>query len=150
MEDSHFQCRRSVEISSICNPKQLRSRTSTLGTLSHPLTLTSDVRQDLPMRTRNKEYHPHATTNSIKASKDFVRTIAYRIDGKDGKNGDTRACVSTVVQPYKNFTAGWQWAGNEKIKEKVTLSTSNVTTSFQQYFKHNSSHILVHQGSLAR
>lgn len=32
-----------------------------------------------------------------------------------------------VIQAYKNFTAGWQWAGHEKIDERVTLSTSNVS-----------------------
>lgn len=32
-----------------------------------------------------------------------------------------------VVKTYKNFTTSWQWAGHEKIEEKVTLSTSNVS-----------------------
>jgi hypothetical protein len=64
-----------------------------------------------------------ASPNDIKASKDFVRCIAY---GIEGKYDDPMACVSTVVQYYKDFTGGWQWKGNPTIEEKVTLTTSNV------------------------
>jgi hypothetical protein len=44
----------------------------------------------------------------------------------EGKYNDLKACLSFIVQTYKNFTSGWQWAGNEKIDDRVTLSTSNV------------------------
>lgn len=37
------------------------------------------------------------------------------------------ACMSSVVQYYKNFTGGWQWKGHQKIAENVTRSTSNVS-----------------------
>jgi hypothetical protein len=40
---------------------------------------------------------------------------------------DPKTFLGTVVQTYKNFTTGWQWAGLEKIDERVTLSTSNVS-----------------------
>jgi hypothetical protein len=40
---------------------------------------------------------------------------------------DPDACLSSVVQTYKNFTAGWQWKGHEQINARVTLSTSNVS-----------------------
>jgi hypothetical protein len=53
-----------------------------------------------------------------------VRIIAY---GIEGRYDDIKACLSTVIQAYTNFTAGWQWASHEKIDERVTLSTSNVS-----------------------
>jgi hypothetical protein len=52
-----------------------------------------------------------------------VRIIAL---GIEGKYEDPDACLSSVVQTYKNFTAGWRWAGHEKIDDRVPLSTSNV------------------------
>jgi len=39
---------------------------------------------------------------------------------------DEWACLSTVVQAYKDFTGGWQWKGNQKIDKMVTSTTSNV------------------------
>ncbi|OCK87381.1 uncharacterized protein K441DRAFT_682617 [Cenococcum geophilum 1.58] len=65
--------------------------------------------------------HPGSTPTSIEASKDFVRIVA---PGIGGKYEDADACLSSVVQTYKNFTAGWRWAGHEKI-DRVTLSASN-------------------------
>jgi hypothetical protein len=70
--------------------------------------------------------HPGATPTSIEASKDFVRIIAY---GIESKYDDPKACLSTIVLTYKNFTSGSQWAGHGKIGERVTLSTSNVSLS---------------------
>jgi hypothetical protein len=67
--------------------------------------------------------HPSVTPNSIAASKDFMRDIAF---GMEGKYNDPKACLSSIVQTYKNFIGGWQWAGNEKIDDRVTLSTLNV------------------------
>lgn len=67
--------------------------------------------------------HPGTTPTSIEASKDFVRIITY---GIEGKYDDPNACLSSV-QTYKNFTAGWQWAGHEKIDDRAMLSTSNVS-----------------------
>ncbi len=68
--------------------------------------------------------HPGSTPNSIESSKDFVRIIAY---GVKGNYDDLKAYLSTIVQTYKNFTAGWQWARHEKINERMSLSTSNVS-----------------------
>jgi hypothetical protein len=68
--------------------------------------------------------NPDSTATSIEASKDFARIITY---GIKGKYDDPNACLSSVVQTYQNFTAGWQWAGHEKIDDGVTLSTSNVS-----------------------
>lgn len=68
--------------------------------------------------------HPEASLESIEASKDFVRCIAF---GVEGQYDDPMACMSTVVQMYKNFTCGWQWTNHPKIPDNVTLSTSNVS-----------------------
>jgi hypothetical protein len=56
--------------------------------------------------------HPDVTPNNIKASKDFMRCVAI---GIEGMYDDPDACLSSVVQTYKNFTAGWQWKGHEQI-----------------------------------
>jgi hypothetical protein len=68
--------------------------------------------------------NPGSTPTSIEASKDSARIITY---GIRGKHDDPNACLSSVVQTYKNFTAGWQWAGHEKIDDRVTLSTLSVS-----------------------
>ena len=47
--------------------------------------------------------------------------------GIEGMYDDPDACLSSVIQTYKNFTAGWQWNGHEQINGRVTLSTSNVS-----------------------
>lgn len=73
--------------------------------------------------------HPEASPESIEASKDFVRCIAF---GVEGQYDDPMACMSTVVQMYKNFTGGWQWQNHPKIPDNVTLSTSNVSTYWQK------------------
>jgi hypothetical protein len=67
--------------------------------------------------------HPEASPESIEASKDFVRCIAF---GVEGQYDDPMACMSTVVQMYKNFTGGWQWTNHPKIPDNVTLSTSKL------------------------
>ena len=56
--------------------------------------------------------HPDASPESIEASKDFVRSIAF---GVESQYDDPWACMSTVVQTYKNFTGGWLWKGQPKI-----------------------------------
>jgi hypothetical protein len=80
-------------------------------------------RHSAPSYNRYEIEHPYVTPNSIETSKDFVRNIAF---GIEGAYDDPKACLSTVVQNYKNFTAGRQWAGHQKINDAVTLSTSNV------------------------
>ena len=68
--------------------------------------------------------HPGAIPNSIEASKDFVRNIAF---GIDGMYNDSTAALGTVVQYYKDFTAGWRWKGYAMIHPRVITSTSNVS-----------------------
>jgi hypothetical protein len=75
-------------------------------------------------RHRYQVEHPDASPESIAASKDFVRCIAF---GVEGQYDDPWACMSTVVQTYKDFAGGRQWKGHPKIAEKITLSTSNVS-----------------------
>ena len=67
------------------------------------------------MMSRYELRHPTSTPTSIEASKDFTRIIAY---GIEGKYDDPNACLSSVVQTYKNFTAGWQWAGHKKDRRQ--------------------------------
>jgi hypothetical protein len=62
--------------------------------------------------------HPGVTPNSIAASKDFMRNVAF---GIEGKYNDPKACLSSIIQTYKNFTGGWQWAGNEKTDGLLRL-----------------------------
>ena len=75
-------------------------------------------------RNRYQTEHPDASPEGIESSKDFVRCIAF---GIEGQYDDPWACMSSVVQTYKNFTSGWQWKGHPKIAENMTLSTSNVS-----------------------
>lgn len=49
------------------------------------------------------------------------------INGIDCRYGDPKACSVTAVQYRKNFTAGLQQAGREKMKDEV-LSISNVSS----------------------
>jgi hypothetical protein len=76
------------------------------------------------MMNRYEKDHLSATPTSIEASKDFVRIPTF---GIEGKYVDPKACLSAVVQTYKNFTGGRQWAGHKKIPDNVTRSTSNVS-----------------------
>jgi hypothetical protein len=68
--------------------------------------------------------HLGVTLNNIKASKDFIRYVTL---GIEGMYNDSDACLSSVVQTYKNFTAGWQWNGHKQINGRVTLSILNVS-----------------------
>ena len=54
---------------------------------------------------RHEIRHPDSTPTSIEASKGFVKIAAL---GIEGKYEDPDACLSSVVQTYKNFTAGWR------------------------------------------
>ncbi|KAI9752223.1 MAG: hypothetical protein M1835_001112 [Candelina submexicana] len=79
-------------------------------------------RRALALWDQYKTEHPEATPQSIEASKDFVRCIAF---GVEEKHDNPWACLSTVVQAYKDFTGGWQWTGNQKTDKNVTVFTSN-------------------------
>ena len=59
-----------------------------------------------------------------------MRLVAYSVNGKfDG----SRAGLQSVVQKYKQFTAGWQWIGNDKLSPRMTLSTSNIGRIIPDY-----------------
>ena len=72
------------------------------------------MRFDIPVLLRPVSRH----------QKYFMRIVAL---GIEGKYEDPDACLSSVIQTYKNFTAGWRWAGHEKIDDRVQLPTSNVS-----------------------
>lgn len=55
-----------------------------------------------------------------------MRKVALAIDGR---YGDPIAGLKTVVQVWKNLTAGWQYFKREKISDGVVRSTSNVSDS---------------------
>ena len=63
---------------------------------------------------------------TFRAPKDVMWKVAHAIKGK---YGDPKVCMRTVVQFWKNLTAGWQWARRGKIKDEVVLSTSNLNNS---------------------
>ena len=67
--------------------------------------------------------HASAIPYDIETSKDFVRSVAF---GIEGSYEDPKACLSSVIQYCKDFTAGWQWDRRPQINSRVTLSTSNV------------------------
>lgn len=51
------------------------------------------------------EEHPGATPYDMESLKDFVKNIAYGIDGVED---DPKAALTTVGQYWKDFTAGWR------------------------------------------
>ncbi|KAH9841009.1 uncharacterized protein C8Q71DRAFT_701269 [Rhodofomes roseus] len=65
---------------------------------------------------------PGANLDNFETPKDFMRKIAHAIDGR---YGDPKACLTTVVQYWKNLTAGWRRTDRPKIRDDVVLSTSN-------------------------
>jgi hypothetical protein len=67
---------------------------------------------------------PGASLTSLKDPKDFMKKITFAIDGK---YGDPMTCLGTVVQIWKNLTAGWQYLKPKKIQDAVVRSTSNVS-----------------------
>lgn len=97
--------------------------------------------------------------NIIETSKDYIMPVAL---GIEGGYGSEKPGLWTVVQYYKDFTAGWRRTRmeeeqeNEKIEEgekelvnvispNVTLSTSNV--SLLQLIGHFISLVLISQDS---
>lgn len=68
--------------------------------------------------------HPNASPESIEISKDLMRGIVF---GIEDYYDNPVACLGSVVQVYKDFTAGWQWTNHPKIAKNVTRSTSNVS-----------------------
>ena len=71
-------------------------------------------------------HEPDASPNDILTSKKFVRELGY---GLQGRESGTQACLSTVVQAYKNLIAGWSWDGRGKFDDEVVRTISNVSVS---------------------
>ena len=69
---------------------------------------------------------PDASSNDILISMKFVRELGYELQGRVS---ETQACLSTVVQAYKNLTADWSWNRRGKIDDEVRRTTSNVSVS---------------------
>lgn len=106
---------------------EIHLRSSPLAAASEPTRIWREIlfwRRRSSTVSRYEIRHSASTPTSIEASKDFARIIAY---GIKGKYDDPNACLSSVVQTYKNFTADWQWASHDKIDDRMTLSTSNVS-----------------------
>jgi hypothetical protein len=59
----------------------------------------------IPTSNRYVQEHPDAYPYDMEALKDFVRTVAYAIDGI---YGDPKGCEKTVLQYWKDFMAGWR------------------------------------------
>jgi hypothetical protein len=93
--------------------------------------------------TRYEKLNPGVSPNNIETSKDYVMSVAL---GIEGGYGNEKPGLWTVVQYYKDFTAGWRRARMEEEQENeekneegekkelvkvispnVTLSTSNVS-----------------------
>lgn len=66
---------------------------------------------------------PDADINTFETPKRYIRLVTHTIDSK---NSDPRACLSTVVQNWKDLAAGWKFVGRPAIRDDVVLSTSSV------------------------
>ena len=80
---------------------------------------------DLTSHTTSNRYaqdHPGADAYNLETLKGFVRTIAY---GIDGAYDDPKAGEKTILQYWKDSTAGWRRYSNV-IPPATTLSVTNV------------------------
>lgn len=68
---------------------------------------------------------PGAHLDNFETPKAFIRMVAHAIDGR---YGDPIACLRTVVQYWKNTTAGLDREG-EPVDPKTTTSTTHVSAS---------------------
>lgn len=71
--------------------------------------------------------NPGANLGNFQTPKDFIRMVAYAIDGR---YGDDKACLRTVRQYWKNTTAGLDREG-KKVEPGIISSTTNVSTLLQ-------------------
>ena len=78
----------------------------------------------LPTPNRYAQDHPGADPYDLETLKDFVRDVAY---GIDGAYGDPKAGEKSVLQYWKDFTAGWR-RHNSTIPPTTTISVTNVGT----------------------
>ncbi|KAH8799672.1 hypothetical protein F5884DRAFT_113557 [Xylogone sp. PMI_703] len=69
--------------------------------------------------------HPGASPYDLESLKDFIKNIAFAIDGVEANEPDeeldVNAAKSTVRQYWKDFMAGWQME-HEQIQPKITRS----------------------------
>ena len=70
---------------------------------------------------------PGANLRDFEPPKDFMRMVAL---GTNGRYDDPKACLKSVIQVWKNLTAGWQWAKRGKIRAEVVSSTRYVRSSY--------------------
>jgi hypothetical protein len=73
-------------------------------------------------RSRYVDEHPDASAYDLTSLKDFMKTVAFGIDGADG---DLRPSEKTVMVYWKQFTAGWRRC-NRAIPGNTTLLVTNV------------------------
>ncbi|KAI0956552.1 hypothetical protein AcW1_005203 [Taiwanofungus camphoratus] len=66
---------------------------------------------------------PGTNLDNFETPKDFMHKIAHAINGR---YGDPKTCLTTIVQYWKNLTVGWQQIGHPKIRDDVVLSTLNI------------------------
>jgi hypothetical protein len=79
-----------------------------------------------------KEFIQHLA-NDLESLKEFVQHLAFDIDGLEAHNPDEEVDINgakgTVVQYWKNFTAGWQ-IENEPISPKLIRQVRLVCPSY--------------------
>ncbi len=64
-----------------------------------------------------------AQLDNFETPKGYIRMIAHAIDGR---YGDPKACLTTVLQYWKNTTASLSRAGRP-VRSDIVLSTTNVS-----------------------
>jgi hypothetical protein len=62
--------------------------------------------------------------NNFRTAKAFVSFIASGIPGRER---GSKPSQSSVIQSWKNLTAGWKWDRRGSIKPEVKTSTRNVS-----------------------
>lgn len=72
--------------------------------------------------TEDYKKHPDDNTNDVETQKDFVNKIVY---GIEGRNGDEKRSLKSVVQAWKDFRANFRLL-QEPIPRKTTLSVISV------------------------
>jgi len=72
--------------------------------------------------TEDYRKHPVDDAHDIETLKDFVKKIAYGIEGRDG---DEKPSLKSVIQAWKDFRANFRRL-HEPIPHKTTLSVTNM------------------------
>jgi hypothetical protein len=74
---------------------------------------------------RYEKQHPQASVDDLESLKDFVRKVAYAIDGEEGIEA---ACSETVRKYWNAFTAAWQ---REPPYQGIPRGTAQSVTQVQ-------------------